>query len=594
MRINVTHGVQRVLMLAESYRPVSSSREPFPQGRATITSLGVLLALEEESECRAAIWLAELGISREIIANALPFERQATTPVGLPPADAKLEQLALGQRLRFFLDGEMIFTGRLEPVLADAMFSMMQRLQSLIPHPVVATEHLLLALASEEGSVGRFLHEHGVSADALWERIAEQEGVDLNPDTSVITNWDDEPSAAKKSSLANEADVSPANNSCPLIYSSQLEIPEAGYASPATQGGCARPKATAHTGCGMQAVFRIIDASANRAFEAARVIEDYLRFGLNDRHLTNLVKQLRHELASVLQELPAGETINARDTLSDVGTSLEGKNEYHRSSLDDLLKANFSRLQESLRSIEEYGKIAMPASTRAAEQLRYLSYTLQKAVWSTFVGTSQLADARLYVLVDARPTQEAFAALVQAILQGGADVIQLRAKNTEDRTLLERARLLRHLTNGTRTLMIVNDRPDIAVFSGADGVHVGQEELPVADVRKLVGGKMLIGVSTHDLEQARKAVLDGANYLGAGPTFPSTTKSFESFPGVAFLEQLAAEITLPVFAIGGIDARNLHQVLRSGIKRVAVQSAVTGAGNPSEACRELKKRLTDL
>ncbi len=134
---------------------------------------------------------------------------------------------------------------------------------------------------------------------------------------------------------------------------------------------------------------------------------------------------------------------------------------------------------------------------------------------------------------------------------------------------------------------MINDRADVAAVVDADGIHLGQEDLPVKEARTIVGTRMLIGVSTHNIQQARAAVLDGANYLGAGPTFPSQTKLFESFAGLDYLRSVAAEIGLPTFAIGGITAKNLPDVIATGISRVAVGSAVTDAGEPASAAREL-------
>ena len=143
--------------------------------------------------------------------------------------------------------------------------------------------------------------------------------------------------------------------------------------------------------------------------------------------------------------------------------------------------------------------------------------------------------------------------------------------------------MLVELTAGSPTLSIINDRPDLAALSGADGVHVGQDELSVKDARSIVGPRALIGVSTHSLEQARTAVLDGADYLGVGPTFPSGTKQFAEFTGTELLTAVAAEIRLPAFAIGGITPENLPQVLSTGVKRIAVIGAVSNVADPAAA-----------
>jgi thiamine-phosphate pyrophosphorylase len=138
----------------------------------------------------------------------------------------------------------------------------------------------------------------------------------------------------------------------------------------------------------------------------------------------------------------------------------------------------------------------------------------------------------------------------------------------------------------------MNDRADLARLAEADGVHVGQEELSVREARRLVGAGALVGVSTHSVEQARAAVLAGANYIGVGPTFASGTKSFSRFTGVELLRQVAAEIRLPAFAIGGVSLTNLDQVLDAGFERVAVSGAIVRASDPVAVVREFRRRLT--
>ena len=139
----------------------------------------------------------------------------------------------------------------------------------------------------------------------------------------------------------------------------------------------------------------------------------------------------------------------------------------------------------------------------------------------------------------------------------------------------------------------MNDRPDLAVLARANGVHVGQTELSVKDARSIVGPDMLVGVSTRSIEQARQAVLDGANYIGVGPTFPSNTKRFEQFPGVELLRAVAEEIRLPAFAIGGIDRENVAEVLAAGFTRIAVSGAIAAAADPAQAAKELLERVAD-
>ena len=177
---------------------------------------------------------------------------------------------------------------------------------------------------------------------------------------------------------------------------------------------------------------------------------------------------------------------------------------------------------------------------------------------------------------------------------GGAQVFQLREKTLSDRELLERARNVRRWTREAGTLFIVNDRPDIARLAEADGVHLGQDDLPVAAARRIVGPDALIGVSTHTPEQVRRAVLDGADYLGVGPTFPSRTKSFDHFPGLDFVRFAAAETSLPTFALGGISLANVPQVIEAGAKRVAISAAIAQADDPAMVARQLRSALREL
>jgi thiamine-phosphate pyrophosphorylase len=341
----------------------------------------------------------------------------------------------------------------------------------------------------------------------------------------------------------------------------------------------------------MTPAWRILDANANRALEGLRVLEDYARFALDDAHLTRLYKQLRHDLADQLARLPHEQRIDARDTQQDVGTQIGTDQEYQRPSLASIALANQKRVEQAVRCLEEYAKLVDADVAAALEALRYRAYTLAKVLQIAETCHERLATAALYVLLDERGTPEEFHALARQLVDAQADVIQLRAKGTADRDLLMRARMLRSITRDRATLFVMNDRPDLALLSHADGIHVGQDELTVKDVRQIVGGEMLIGVSTHSIEQVRQAVLDGANYIGCGPTFPSSTKSFSEFAGAAFLRQVADEIRLPAFAIGGITLENISEVRAAGIHRVAVQGGVVGQADPAAAVRAYRNRL---
>ncbi len=336
---------------------------------------------------------------------------------------------------------------------------------------------------------------------------------------------------------------------------------------------------------------RVLDANLNRAREALRVLDDHARFVLNDRLLTETVKALRHGLAAASGQLPPTLLLAARDTPGDVGTNVSAAGEYERGSSAQVAAVNLKRLQEALRSVEEYGKLFGTGFAREVEALRYWSYTLERAVVRGGEARRKLADARLYVLLTGSQCAAALDWTIEQAAVGGATVFQLREKGLSDAELIARARDVRRWTRKSNTLFIVNDRPDIARLVGADGVHLGQDDLAVADARRIVGPEALIGVSTHSVEQVRRAVLDGADYLGVGPTFPSRTKAFEAFPGLGFVRDAAAETTLPAFALGGIGPENVGEVVAAGLRRVAVSAAVCAADDPETVARVLRAAL---
>jgi thiamine-phosphate pyrophosphorylase len=375
---------------------------------------------------------------------------------------------------------------------------------------------------------------------------------------------------------------------------------------------------------------QIIDVNVNRASEGLRVVEEYCRFVLSDARLTARCKGMRDQLHAAVDPICRQGRLESRDTSTDVGATREfaatARADANEPSLEQIAIRNGERVKEALRAIEEYAKLLDAKVARDVGMLRYQWYNLERD-WQLRCGVSAaLAGARLYILVDGGRSECNFAERIESLIEAGVHVIQLRAKSLGDRELLARARLARRiidhhrhavistqysvrstddasipltpfvstpsssdhhspLTTHHSPLLIINDRPDIAVLSGADGVHLGQDDMEVTEARRIVGHQRIVGVSTHSIEQARQAAADGASYIGCGPTFPSVTKKFEHFPGLEFLRQVAAEIPLPAFAIGGITLENLPEVLATGFTRVAVGAAITAADDPATATR---------
>ena len=181
--------------------------------------------------------------------------------------------------------------------------------------------------------------------------------------------------------------------------------------------------------------------------------------------------------------------------------------------------------------------------------------------------------------------------LLDAVLAGGCRLVQLREKTMPLGDLLPLARLLARRCREVGALLIVNDRADLALAAGADGLHVGQDDLPARQARGLLPPGMILGVSTHDPEQARRAVADGADYVAVGSIFPTTTKAGFQLVGPELIRQVRPEVPVPLVGIGGITAENAPSVLGAGADAVAVISALCAAPDPEAATRALLARI---
>lgn len=180
--------------------------------------------------------------------------------------------------------------------------------------------------------------------------------------------------------------------------------------------------------------------------------------------------------------------------------------------------------------------------------------------------------------------------LAQLAIQGGADMIQLRDKKLSSNELLEIACAVAKLCQSKNIRFIVNDRVDIALLSDADGVHLGEEDLSVWEARKILGSRKIIGATAHHLERAQELEKEGADYIGFGHIFPTSSKEKNTPPqGIAELKKVCLTLKIPIIAIGGIGKTNLNEVLEAGPHGIAVISAVCGEQNPEKATRALKE-----
>jgi thiamine-phosphate pyrophosphorylase len=196
----------------------------------------------------------------------------------------------------------------------------------------------------------------------------------------------------------------------------------------------------------------------------------------------------------------------------------------------------------------------------------------------------RLRQARLYLVIDADAAER----VVPAALDGGVHIVQLREKSARDDEIVSLGRWLRSLCAEHGALFIVNDRPDLAVECGADGVHVGQDDMPLDEARTIVGDELIVGVSTHSPEQVDAAVASGADYFAVGPVYSTPTKPGRPAVGLELVRYTASlGVAKPWFAIGGIDAGNLSAVVESGATRIVVVRAIRNADDPRAAAEAL-------
>ena len=506
-----------------------AGRRALARGGTAIEAFDLLAALADESESRAAEMLIELGLAPDRLWSLLGTSGPFADDGERPSAESESGLDAAGSSAPPPLSDEL----RVALGFAAHTARVVDRNRS------VGTEHLLAGILNTSNPVVETLAAEGFAPGRLTIEFEQTEREETAP-------------------IPLAAEIEP------------LRLTEPGLGDD---------------------LARIFDASSNRAGEGLRVVEDYVRFALDDPGLTRRVRETRRRLGETIRALDVDARLAARDTPGDVGAYVMTAAESPRESLRDVLVANFRRCGEALRSLEEYAKLIDVWIAGRFEVLRYDVYTLEKMVMTAVNARSALGDARLQVLVGGLPTLGDLTWVVGEALAGGADVIQLREKNLPEREWLRRAREVRILTAQSKSRFLVNDRPDLARLAGADGVHLGQDDLRVRDARRVVGPRAVIGVSTHDRAQIDQAVVDGAGCLGVGPVFASGTKAFEELAGPALVSAAAEMTNLPWFAIGGITLDNLDEVLEAGARRVAVSAAIVRAERPRVAARAFRDRL---
>jgi len=337
---------------------------------------------------------------------------------------------------------------------------------------------------------------------------------------------------------------------------------------------------------------RIIDANLNRLGEGLRLLEDVARLLLNDRTLTQELKTMRHNLVrgdwSFNRQLLA-----ARNSEGDVGINIPEEEE--KRELPNLVVANSRRAQESLRSLEELAKMPEATPELDAEkfkQARFKLYSIERALASRLLRQDKVSRiSGLYAIIDTQALEgRSPIKAASQVIQGGARTVQLRDKLLAKKELLAVAQELRNLCAEHNVLFIINDYLDLVLATDADGLHLGQDDLPVKIARKLLPMDKILGVSTTTVDQATAAEAEGADYIAVGAMYPTSSKERPTVVGLDRLSQIRAAVGQPVVAIGGINKENAGGVMAAGAGSVAVISAILQADDVEAAAREIASK----
>jgi thiamine-phosphate pyrophosphorylase len=342
---------------------------------------------------------------------------------------------------------------------------------------------------------------------------------------------------------------------------------------------------------------RILDVNRNRSMEALRVIEEYARFVLDSGTLSGQVKALRHGLVTGFQKAGIGDLSEFRDSVGDVGrpgmTPVDARK---RGEIRDVLRANFSRAKESFRALEEYARPGHLKLAQGIEILRYQLYDFERECLnfdSRKTLRDRLKQESLCLLLTPSSSRPPLLDMAGAAVRGGCRYFQLRLKNSDDRDLLKAARELGAFCQDNDALLVINDRVDIAALVVQAGVHLGQEDLPVSEARKILGPRRFIGASIHNVAELESTLSEDLDYIGVGTIFNSPTKPELGSAGPALLAALTPKCDLACFAIGGVSDQNADVAIRAGASGVAVSSSILDAKDIEAATAAMVKIVNE-
>ena len=320
-------------------------------------------------------------------------------------------------------------------------------------------------------------------------------------------------------------------------------------------------------------MYRMIDANINRVSEGLRVIEDIQRFIFNNEIMSSSIRSLRHD---VRKSCCCEELLYFRGSVEDVGLKISQNSSLdQKESMDSLLISNFKRAEEGLRSIEESLKImGYYTQSKSYETIRFKVYDLEKRI----LLKKRFPITDIYAILGEEFSKgKSNVQVTKELIASDVKIIQYREKSKSKKEIYEECKIIRKLTKKNGVTFIINDHISIAMLVKADGIHIGQDDLPIEEVRR-IAPHMIIGLSTHNKDQANEAVEKGADYIGVGPIFKTSTKeNIEKSDGLEYLKWVKENIDLPYVAIGGIKEENVSKVKENGGYCFAMISELTGA-----------------
>jgi len=333
--------------------------------------------------------------------------------------------------------------------------------------------------------------------------------------------------------------------------------------------------------------------------EGLRVVEEAARFIWRDKELTKKIKYLRGKVKEAVFLASKGDErlLDSRNIKKDSGRKLYSEPEGKRPDLPSIITANIKRAQEAARVLEEFAKLIDPNVGREFKKIRFEIYEIEKCLCRgmRLYARADKLDFDLYVVTDpdvlgGRSPVDA----VREIIKGGCRMIQLRDKKASIGQYYRWAKEIAEICRGVsrhapRTKFIVNDYIDVCLAVGADGIHLGQSDIPVHVARKLLGLDKIIGLSTHSKQQALKGAKSGADYISIGPIFSTPSKPDNRTLGIEFVKWASKSIDTPFVAIGGINGTNIRDVIKAGARRVAVIRAAIAPKDIASSTKKLRR-----